>query len=160
MLYHDIIRQECEIERKVLESALILATLAPDEFAYQFMKKPSFMVHISREVIRFEKCIAVDVKRRGTEEYYQELPVHRGNDSYFMLPRTHILVRTDTQVNRNPLIAPMYRLAEQWYELNLSLLVVSQPEQLSAQTNYSSKYVPAQGLATGGIYSNNDIERL
>lgn len=34
------------------------------------------------------------------------------------------------------------------------------PIQLAAQTNYTWKYKNALGLATGGIYSNKDVEKL
>jgi hypothetical protein len=39
-LYHDILTQRCTMEKKVIENALSLATILPDEFAYIVTKTP------------------------------------------------------------------------------------------------------------------------
>ncbi|XP_011859074.1 PREDICTED: uncharacterized protein LOC105556590 [Vollenhovia emeryi] len=42
-LYTDILKQRCNLERRVLKNALSIAIHAPDDFAYQIMKGSGFM---------------------------------------------------------------------------------------------------------------------
>ena len=51
------------------------------------------------EVVHIVKCIPVEVKYRKTEECYLQLPVFRGNQSFFLSSRTHILTKSSIQTN-------------------------------------------------------------
>ena len=54
------------------------------------MKGPGYMSLITGEVVHIVKCIPVEVKYCKTEECYRQLPIFRGNQSFFFSPRTHI----------------------------------------------------------------------
>lgn len=98
IMYSNILKKECELERKVLEQALVLATVAPDEMAKAIMKEPGYMAVIAGEVAHLVKCVPVEVTIRHVDECYQELAVSKGNDSYFLSPRTKILRTIGTQI--------------------------------------------------------------
>ncbi|XP_048515462.1 uncharacterized protein LOC125502025 isoform X1 [Athalia rosae] len=49
-LYKDVIAQKCELEKQVLKNSLTLATILPDEFAYNVMNGPGHMVTVAGEV--------------------------------------------------------------------------------------------------------------
>jgi len=97
-LYRDILKQRCSLKRQVMKNALSLAIHSPDEFAYQIMKEPGYMAVISEEVVHIIKCTPVEIKVRHIKECYQQLPVLKGNETYFLAPRTHILFKTGTQI--------------------------------------------------------------
>ena len=78
-LYHDALTQKCKLEQQVFKNTLILATQAPDEFAYHLMKGPGYMSIIAGEVVHIIKCIPIKVKYRKIEECYLYLPIYRGN---------------------------------------------------------------------------------
>ena len=42
-LYHGPLTQKCQLEQQVFKNSLIIATQAPDEFAYHLMKGPGYM---------------------------------------------------------------------------------------------------------------------
>jgi len=107
-LYRDILKQRCNLEQQVLKGALSLAINSPDEFAYQIMKGPGYMAVISGEVVHIIKCTLVDVKIQHVKECNLELPVQKGNETYFLSPRTHILIKTGTQISCNRITPPMF----------------------------------------------------
>ncbi|XP_046587861.1 uncharacterized protein LOC124293010 [Neodiprion lecontei] len=159
-LYNDAILQQCELENKVLHTALSTAPLAPAEFAFHLMKQPGYIAYIAGEVVRVAKCVPVDVRTRKTNECYQELPIFRGNESLFMLARTHILVKSGNQIECNVFLSPMFNIDNAWYSTSPNLIPAIAPDEMSTNTKKSWKYVTPENLATGGIYSNEDIEKL
>ena len=50
-LYHDLLTHKCKLEQQVFKNSLIIATQAPDEFAYHLMKGPGYMSIIAGEVV-------------------------------------------------------------------------------------------------------------
>ena len=50
-LYHDFLTHKCLLEQQVFENSLIIATQAPDKFAYHLMKGSGYMSIIAREVV-------------------------------------------------------------------------------------------------------------
>ncbi|XP_024945880.1 uncharacterized protein LOC107272817 [Cephus cinctus] len=94
--------------QQVMESALVLAVVAPDEFAKTIMVHSGYMVVAAGELIHIIKCIPVEVKIRHTTTCYQQLSVFRGNSSYFVTPRTHMLLSTGTEIDCNDIVPPMY----------------------------------------------------
>lgn len=78
-LYRDIMAQKCALEKQVLENALSLASIAPDEMAHRLMKSPGYTAVAAGEVIYIIKCKPVLWKVRQTEKCYNELPVTHNN---------------------------------------------------------------------------------
>lgn len=58
-LYRDIMTQKCALEKQVLENALSLSSIAPDEMAHRLMKAPRYTAVTTDEVIYIVKCIPV-----------------------------------------------------------------------------------------------------
>ena len=77
-LHHDVLAQKFKLEQ-VFKNTLILATQAPDEFAYHLMKGPGYMSIIAGEVVHTIKSIPIEVKYRKTKACYLHLPIYRGN---------------------------------------------------------------------------------
>ena len=111
-LYHDFLTQRCILEQQVFRKTLTLATQLPDEFAYHLMKGPGYVSEIAGEAVHIVKCIPVEVKYLKTEECYLQLPVFRGNQSFFLFPRTYILTKSGIQPNRNSFLTPLYHFGE------------------------------------------------
>jgi len=95
-----------------MQNALAIAARSPDIFAYHFMKGPRYMTLLAREVIHIVKCVPVEVKLASTTECYEQLPVLRGNTTYFLSPQTHILLRQVTQTTCNSFVPTMYLLGD------------------------------------------------
>lgn len=159
-LYRDIMEQKCALERQILQNALSLASIAPDEMAFRIMKRPGYTAVTLGEVIHLIKCIPVEVNLRRTEECHNELPVTHRNQSLFLLPRSRILVRTGTPRECNELLPPMYRINGAWFRLMPRPTESIAPPIIQPLTHPKWKYVSPTDLATSGIYSSEDLDRL
>jgi len=112
-LYRDMMEQKCALEKQILQNALSLSSIAPDEMAHRIMKAPGYT---AGEVIHLIKCIPVECRARQTENCYIELPVTHGNTSAFLLPGSRILT-TGTPRDCSEFLPIMYRLHGTWYRL-------------------------------------------
>lgn len=160
LLYRDVLKQRCDLERQVLKNALNLAIHSPEDFALQVMKKPGHMAVLSGEVIHIIKCTPVEVKVRHIQECYQQLPVMRGNDTYFLTPRTHILLKTGTQVSCSRVIPTMYLLHDGWYRITPNVEYSKSPTVMKPMTKPTWQYSDPGFLAASGIYTEGDLENL
>lgn len=159
-LYRNVLQQQCYLEQKILKNALALATHSPDAFAYHLMQGPGYMALLAGEVIHIVKCVPVEVKIAHTNECYEQLPVIRNNETQFLTPQTHILMRQGTQVTCNALAPAMYLLGDSWYKLTSKPVEAIPPTILKPMTKPSWKYYSPGSLATSGIYSDNDLESI
>ena len=75
------------------------------------------MTLLAGEVIHMVKCVSVEVKLVRTTECYEQLPVIRGNETYFLTPQTHVLIRHRTQITCNSFAPTMYLLGDSWYKI-------------------------------------------
>lgn len=159
-LYKDLIEQKCAVEKQVLQNALSLASIAPDEMAFRIMKGPGYTAVTSGEVIHLIKCVPVECKIRHTEECYAELPVSYNNQSYFLLPRSHILTTLGTTRECSSLLPAMYRIHGGWFRITPKPLESIPPPRLQPLSRPTWHYVSPSTLASSGIYSDDDLERL
>ena len=159
-LYDDVLTQRCILEQLFFRNTLTLATQSPDEFAYHLMKVPGHMSVIAGEVVHIVKCIPVEVKYRKTEECYPQLPIFRGNQSFFLSPQTHILTKSGNQTNCNSFLPPMYLFGETRYKLLLNPVESIAPTRVEPFTKAIWKYTNPSSLATSGIYSQSDLDQL
>jgi len=159
-LYRDMMEQKCALEKQILQNALSLSSIAPDEMAHRIMKSPGYTAVTAGEVIHLIKCIPVECKARQTENCYLELPVTHGNTSAFLLPGSRILTRTGTPRDCSELLPTMYRLHGTWYRLMPRPMESIPPPIIQPLTRPAWKYVSPSGLATSGIYSIEDLDRL
>ncbi|KMQ88976.1 hypothetical protein RF55_11456 [Lasius niger] len=159
-LYHDILLQQCSLERRMLQNALAIATQAPDIFAYHLMKGPGYMALLAGEVIHIVKCVPVEVVLAQTDRCYSQLPVIRGNETHYLTPQTHILLRQGTQTTCNSFAPAMYLLGDAWYKLTPKPVDTVPPTIMKPLTKPIWKYVSPGSLATSGIYTENDLKDL
>jgi len=140
-LYRNILLQQCNESRLMQNALAITATTSPDIFAFHFMKGPKYMALLAGEVIYIVKCVPVEVKLTRTQECYDQLPVTQNNQTYFLTPQTHILLRQGTQVTCNPLAPPMYRLEDAWYKFLPRPVETLPPTIMKPATKPTWKYV-------------------
>ena len=115
---------------------------------------------IAGEVVHIVKCIPIEVKYRKTEECYPQLPVFRGNQSFFLSPRTHILTKSGIQTNCNSFLPPMYLFGETWYKLLPNLVESIAPTIIKPLTKATWKYTNPSSLPTSGIHYQSDFDKL
>jgi hypothetical protein len=159
-LYRDVLTQRCNLEQQILKNALTVAAQIPDEFAYHLMKGPGYMAVVAGEVVHIIKCIPVEVRIRRTQECYHQLPVVKANQSYYLSPRTHILLKTGTQLDCNSFVPPMYLLGDGWYKLLPGPVETIPPIIMKPMTQPTWKYTSPSSLATSGIYTDEDLSKL
>jgi len=159
-LYRNILLQQCNLELRMMQNALAIAARSPDIFAYHFMRGPGYMALLAGEVIHIIKCVPVEVKLARTQECYEQLPVIWNNQTYFLTPQTHILMRQGTQITCNSLAPPMYLLGDAWYKLMPKPVETLAPTIMKPLTKPTWKYISPGALATSGIYSQEDLEEL
>ncbi|XP_032676788.1 uncharacterized protein LOC116846701 isoform X1 [Odontomachus brunneus] len=124
------------------------------------MKGPGYMATISGEVVYIIKCTPVEVTIRHIEECYNQLPVYKGNETYFLAPRTHVLLKTGTQITCNKIIPTMYYLKDTWYKISPTPELGIPPMKIKPMTKPTWEYKNPGSLATSGIYNNKDLENL
>lgn len=159
-LYLDVLTQKCRLERQVLENSLLIAHTKPAEFALKVMKTPGYMAYIAGEVIHIIKCTPVLATIARLPSCYNHLPVIVNNETMFATPHTHILLKRSPKANCNSLLAPIFKIDDSWIKINPEPLRVLGPEELEPLTKASWKYESLASLATSGIYSRQDMEKL
>lgn len=159
-LYNNILAQRCELEKQVLKNALSIASLIPDEFAWSIMKGPGYMAITAGEVIHIIKCVPVQVKVRHVDSCFEELPVQFRNLTIFMTPKTRILKRYGTERDCSTIVPVMYQIEDSWHRFSPRPIETIPPQELHPITKPSWKYSSPSALATSGIYSEADIDKL
>ncbi|KYN00578.1 hypothetical protein ALC62_08647 [Cyphomyrmex costatus] len=159
-LYRNLMEQKCAIEKQVLQNALTLASIAPDETAYRIMREPGYTAVLSGEALHLVKCIPVECKLRHDKHCYTELPVTHANHSFFLQPRSRILTKTGTLRDCNQLLPVMYKLHGVWFRLTPKPIEVIAPAILQPVSHPVWQYSSSSSLATSGIYSAKDLDRL
>lgn len=159
-LYQDIMEQKCALERQILQNALSLASIAPDEMAHRIMKAPGYTAITTGEVLHLIKCVPVECRVRQAENCYNELPVTYQNKSLFLLPRSRILTKTGTSRDCHELLPAMYKVHGTWYRLTPRLVESLAPPTIQPLTKPTWRYISPDSLASSGIYTNEDLDRL
>jgi len=116
------------------------------------------MALLAEEVIHIVKCVSVEVKLASTTECYEQLPVLRGNTTYFLTPQTHILLRQGTQTTCNSFAPTMYLLGDASYKFMPKQVKTIAPTIMKPSTKPSWRYISPG--ATSGIYSQVDLEEF
>lgn len=159
-LYRDILEQKCALERQILQNALTLSSIAPDEMAYRIMKAPGYTAVTAGEAIHIIKCIPVECRIRHVESCFTELPVTHDNRSVFLLPGSRIITHAGTPRDCSEVLPAMYKIYGTWFRLMPRPVESLSPPTIQPLTRPAWKYVSPSALATSGIYSNEDLDRL
>ncbi|XP_070167759.1 uncharacterized protein [Polyergus mexicanus] len=152
--------QKCALEKQVLQNALSLASIAPDEMAYRIMKEPGYTAIMAGEAMHLIKCVPAECRLRSVEGCYNELSVIYKNQSIFLLPGSRILTKTGTPKDCKELLPTMYKIYNTWYRLMPKPVESMAPPTIQPLTKPTWKYVSPTSLATSGIYTNEDLDRL
>lgn len=159
-LYYELTLQRCLLERKVIQNQLTIASIRPDEFAYNLMEGPGYMAVVTGEIVRLIKCTPVPVTVKRVTTCYLELPVMKDNTTYYLTPKTHILLRKGTEVLCDGAIPSTYKLGNSWYEITPKAFKAERPETLQPTTIPTWKYENPGNLATMGLYTVQELENL
>lgn len=159
-LYLEILTEKCHIERKTIQNSLSIATISPDEFAYNIMKKPGYIAKLAGEVVHLIKCIPKEVKLLHLQECYNELPVTTKNETWFLTPKTRILIRKGTRINCNSITPSYYKINNDWIKLTPTPTKAIPPNTIHPNTNIAWTYKTMESLATSGVYTQNELDKL
>jgi hypothetical protein len=159
-LYHDILTYRCTMEKKIIQNALSLATILPDEFAYTITKTPGHMVLVAGKVIRIVKCILVEVKVRHTTECYMELSVWQGNNTAFFTPKTHFLTKHGNHWECSMRLPTLYNIDGHWHKFIPKPIETTAPQELHPEMHQAWRYSTPSSLATSGIYTQKNLDTL
>lgn len=118
------------------------------------------MALLAGEVIHIIKCVHVEVKLAQSDDCYEQLPVLRNNETYYLTPQTHILLRQGTRITCNKLAPAMYFLGDSWYRFTPKPIESLPSIIMKPMTKPTWKYINPGSLATTGIYTENDLEQL
>ncbi|CAK9834649.1 Retrovirus-related Pol polyprotein from transposon 17.6 [Anthophora retusa] len=159
-LYKDILNQKCTMEKQILQNALTLIHVAPEDVAFTITKKPGHMATSAGEAIHILQCIPVTCQVRKTAACYDELPVTYQNASYFLTPKSRILTTIGTSRECNPILPTLYKLHGSWYRMMPNPVETIAPQTLKPLTKPQWKYIDPKNLANGGIYTAEDLTKL
>lgn len=159
-LHKEIVAQKCLLEKQVIRSMLSLIHSAPDDVAATLAKEPGSIALRAGEVIHLIRCIPATVTPRKTESCCQELPVTYRYQSFFLTPKNRILTPTGTYRNCNDLLPAMYELHGTWYRMLPRPSESMPPATLDGITKSNLRHVDPSNLATGGMYTSDELEHI
>ena len=94
------------------------------------------------------------------DECYAELKVMKGNSTYFLTPRTHIIKARGTKVSCNTILLSHYLVEGSWYKLRPKPTEGVEPITIQPSVQATWDYISPASLATSGIYTEKDLEDL
>ncbi|OAD46956.1 hypothetical protein WN48_06373 [Eufriesea mexicana] len=124
------------------------------------MKEPGYLAIPAREAVHIVKCIPTTVIFRKTDECYNELPITLNNRSAFLKPRTHIITASGSARRCNELLRTLFKINSRWYKLTPQLSETINPPAPDPFATPRWHYEEPLSLATGGVYSEDEIENL
>ena len=154
-----VMQQLCNLEAQTIANLQTLAALDPAEFAYAFKRSPGYSAILRGEIVHLLRCIPVAVYMRASKHCYHELPVSYMNSSFYLHPRTHVLLRHGSQVECTALYPVKYRLQDHWYTLGPNLIRSTAPRQLTTEVNFTEWEYKKLFVGQAGIYSPADLDR-
>ena len=116
------------------------------------------MAVVSGKVIHVTKCVPTELSIKHGEESYNQ--VERNNETYFLNPRTHILLKNGMQVNCNPMILSYYNVGFSWYQISSKPVYVVPPTIINPQTEKTWQYNDPVDFGNSGIYTTIDLGNL
>ena len=112
------------------------------------------------EVVHVIKCIPVEVMIEHGDECYAELKIKKGNSTYFLTPRTHIIKARGTKVSCNAVLPSYYLVEGSWYKLIPKPTEGVEPITIQPSVQPTWEYINPASLATSGIHTEKDLEEL
>lgn len=151
-------QERCHMQNRITENLMTLALISPKEFAFQYFKAPGYTAVVRGEVVHVAKCREVAVMPRVlTDECYNELPVNYNNQTWFMTPRTRVLIRHGTKVECASDIGPQFMLNGRWVTpTSTGLMSVKLPFVISPDP-LQYEFEQLDDIANNGLYSSETI---
>lgn len=159
-LHKALLTNQCELDKSILNTQLALAFSSPSDFAYLRMGKPGYTALPAGEVMYLVKCQAVPVKRRFLDKCYQEFPVEYKNSTWFMSPRTHILVLKGNEIPCSEIVPVNYNIENKWYSFSPKIHETLEPTSVVPKSESGWKYSDPVPLINSGLYSLEDLESM
>ena len=124
------------------------------------MKGPGYIAVTAGEVVHVIKCIPVDVMIQHGDKCCAELKVIKGNSTYFLTPRTHMIKERGPTVSCNTILPSYYLVEGSWYKLLPKPTEGVEPITIQPSAQATWEYISPAYLATSGIYTQKDLEEL
>lgn len=102
------------MQHRITGNLMTLALISPKEFAYQYFNSPGYTAVVRGEVDHVAKCREVAVTPLRISGGYKELAVTYTNETWFVTPRTRVLVRKGTIVECASDLGPQFLLNGRW----------------------------------------------
>ena len=115
---------------------------------------------IAGEVIHIVKCMSVEVTIEHGERCFNQLQVTRNNETWYVTPRTHILVKRGVQVPCSNLLPSFYKINEVWYKIMPSPTETLPHSIIQSQLVNDWEYKSPTSLASSGIYTEQDLSKI
>lgn len=114
-LYRVFKQDRCKTNNRITQNLMTLALLSPKEFAFAY-GRPGFTAVTRGEVVYIAKCTPVVVFPDRTQKgCFNELPVSYKNTTYFMSPRSRILLNVGSPVDCLADMRPKYKIQGSWF---------------------------------------------
>lgn len=157
-LFHIFEQERCKLQNRITDNMMTLALVSPKEFAYQYFSSPGYTAVVRGEVVHVAKCREVAVIPLKLENNcYNELPVNYNNETWFMLPRTRILVKVGSIVECASDLGPQYLLNGRWVTpTSVGLMAVKNPVVITPSP-LSYEFEQLEDLASNGLYTSETI---
>lgn len=159
-LYVNVMTQMCKVEQDVLRNLLSIAHNQPDEFAYNLLKGPGYIATVSGEVVYVMKCIPTEVALRHTDECFSQLPVSRNNESFFITPKSHVLLKHADEVSCDTQTPAMYLVNQVWYKMLPKLVESVPPSTLEPNIKFNWRPSTPDNVASSGIYTRDQLDKI
>ena len=124
------------------------------------MKKRGYIAAIRGDMVHIMQCAPVSFTLRTEKYCYEQAPVTVNNESYFLQPRTHILIKNGTQIECNNVIPVMVELGGKWIQFTPEPRPAQTPHKLHPHTKRDWVYEEIKNPAEKGLYSYSDVQRL
>lgn len=148
------------MEREIYKNVQAIVETRPDTAAFNIMKGLGCTAVALGEVLHILECVPVEVAIRQTNFCYNQLPVSWNNESYFLAPKTRVLLKQGTQVTCTKLMPPMFLLGSQWFSMDPEARRSPDPMQLKPDTKTTWVFEELQDLANSGIYTTEELGKL
>jgi len=114
---------------------LSLFSITLNEMVSRIIKTPGYTAVTVGKVIHLIKYIPVDCRIRKITECHNELPVIYQNQSYFLAPKSRILIKTGIQRDGKELLPIMFKIHNSWFRSMPRLVEIISP-------TYNRLYIP------------------
>lgn len=108
-------QDRCKTNNRITQNLMTLALLSPKEFAFAY-GGPGYTAVTRGEVVYLAKCTPVIVfPDRSQKGCFNELPVIYKNSTFFMSPRSRILLEVGSPVECLADMRPKFKIQDGWF---------------------------------------------